>query len=228
MKLIFIRHGDPCKDSFSISKKGILEIELLKKFFKEKKISEVLSATSIRGKETTYYFLKDTDNILITYCSWLNEFKHKVVLPNGNKQFPWELPIEYWCNDKKIIDQIYKTGDINYYANLIWSEFDNFLSNKGYTRNKNSYKVIRKNEECYIFITHFATISVILSHLLNIPLEIMLHAFWQAPSAYTTLITEEMEKGKAIFRCIGYGETSHLVKNEELKSYYGLQSEIIK
>lgn len=228
MKLIFIRHGDPCKDSFFISDKGILEVKLLKNFFATKKITEILSATSIRGQETTKYFLKDTNNIPVKYYSWLNEFKHKIILPNNKKQFPWEIPIDFWCNDKKVIKKIYETGNIKYHANKIWEEIDDFLSKKGYDREKNMYIVRKGNEECYIFITHFATLSVILSHLLNIPLEIMLHVFWQAPSAYTTLVTEEMEKGKAIFRCIGYGETSHLVNHEELKSYYGLQNEVMK
>lgn len=64
-----------------------------------------------------------------------------------------------------------------------------------------------------------------LSRLLNISLPIMLNSFWQAPSSYTSLMTEEVEEQKAIFRCIGYGGLEHIKDMEELKSYYGLQKE---
>ena len=50
--------------------------------------------------------------------------------------------------------------------------------------------------------------------------------FWQAPSAFTTLRSEEIERGKVIFRCMGYNETCHLTRHDELKSFYGLKQKI--
>lgn len=226
MKLIFIRHGDPCRDTFSISEKGIEEVKLLGNFFTKYKIKEILSATSTRAEETVDHFIQPNNKIPIKSFKWLNEFKHKIILPNGKEQFPWEIPLDFWCGNKKVLNKMYTEGNIMNYAKEIWCELDKFLESKGYSREKARYMVTHGNEDCFVFITHFATISVILAYLLNIPLVIMLHAFWQAPSAYTTLITEEMEKGKVIFRCVGYGETMHLANNENLMSYYGLQQEV--
>ena len=238
MKLIFIRHGDPRRDSFSLTEKGKTEARLLGEFFCGQQIEKIFSAPSVRAKETTKFFLETFDkgnaNVQVEFVEWLNEFKHKIILPDGTEQFAWEMPLDTWCTDDGMLNlatcmdnSIYLSGNIKEYAEKIWRGCDSFLSTAGYLRTGKYYSPISVgSKSIFIFISHFATISILLAHLLNIPPAVMLHFFWQAPSAFTTLRSEEMERGKVIFRCVGYNETCHLAGHDELKSFYGLKQEI--
>ena len=40
MKLIFVRHGDPCRESYSLNQKGAEESRLLGKFFRGQSIKK--------------------------------------------------------------------------------------------------------------------------------------------------------------------------------------------
>ena len=238
MKLIFIRHGDPCKDSFGLTEKGQIQSSLLGGFFNGKIIKGIFVSPSKRAQETLKFFLNYYSlNNKITFIKdiqWLNEFKYEITLPDGSKQFPWEIPLDYWCSSTDMLDlstcmdnDIYISGDIKERMQLIWGELDRFLSNVGYTRRGNYYHSNCSNRDCYVFISHFATISIILGHLLNIPPNTMLHHFWQGPSGVTTLQSEEVDFGKVLFRCIGYNETVHLPSlNANFKSLYGLKQEV--
>ena len=238
MKIIFVRHGDPQRGSFSLTEKGRVEANLLGKFFVGQSIAKIFSAPSVRAKETTNFFLEtfapENPSVQVEFVEWLNEFKHKIFLPDGTEQFAWEMPLDTWCTADGMLNladcmdnPVYRSGDIKQHAEKIWNGFEEFLNAAGYRRTGNYYSPIAGgNELTFLFISHFATISVLLAHLLNIPPAVMLHYFWQAPSAFTTLRSEEMERGKVIFRCVGYGETRHLEGHDELKSFYGLKREV--
>lgn len=238
MILIFIRHGDPRRDSYSLTEKGLTQSRMLGNYFSNKTISKIFSAPSTRARETTTSFLEalgDTSKkVKVDYVEWLNEFKHPIQLPNGNTQFAWEIPLDLWCMNHNMLNlstcmdqSLYASGNIKKYATEVWNSFDMLMHDVGYDRVGGRYDVIKGNKDTYLFITHFATISVLLSHILNIPLPVMLHFFWQAPSGFTTLRSEEMEQGKAIFRCVAYNETTHLLSstNEDVMSFYGLKRE---
>mgnify|MGYP002625661396 CR=1 FL=1 len=240
MKIIFVRHGDPKRGSFSLTEKGRKEANLLGIFFSGQSIEKIFSAPSVRAKETTKFFLetfsKDNPTMQVEFVEWLNEFKHKILLPDGTEQFAWEMPLDTWCTTGGMLDfancmdnLIYQSGDIKQHAERIWNGFDEFLIAAGYRRTGSYYSPISEgNKLTFLFVSHFATISVLLAHLLNIPPAVMLHYFWQAPSAFTTLRSEEMERGKVLFRCVGYGETRHLEGHDELKSFYGLKPEVFE
>ena len=238
MKLIFIRHGDPCKDSFNLTDKGRIQSYLLGNFFHDKEIKGIFVSTSKRAQETLKFFLEffniaNTD-IFINNVEWLGEFKHEITLPDGSKQFPWEIPLDFWCSSTQMLDlstcldnDIYKSGDIKENIQIVWKKLDTFLSKVGYQRSGFYYHCSNSNKDCYIFISHFATISILLGHLLNIPPNTMLHHFWQGPSGVTTLQSEEVKIGKVLFRCVAYNETMHLpLTNTNLKSFYGLKQEV--
>lgn len=232
MKIIFIRHGDPCYNSYSLTEKGKKEVELLGQMLLKNEISSLYSGSSVRAKETSD-ILKKIWEKKVSYKQWLNEFKHRITADGKDDLYPWEMDLDLWCNNKEMLDYssclsspIYASGNIESFATDIHRNIDLLLEEKGYKRKGNYYEVTNANKDCIVFVSHFATISVILSHLLNIPLVVMLHSFWMGPSSYTTLVSEEQNKGKAIFRCIGYNNISHLSEREELISYYGLQQEI--
>ena len=49
------------------------------------------------------------------------------------------------------------------------------------------------------------------------------YVFWQhfcaLPTSVTTIVTEEREKGKVMFRCIGFGDLSHLALGNHEASF---------
>ena len=45
------------------------------------------------------------------------------------------------------------------------------------------------------------------------------HNFVALPSSVTTIVTEEREKGIAQFRCLGFGDVSHLYAADEEPSF---------
>ena len=58
-----------------------------------------------------------------------------------------------------------------------------------------------------------------LSHLMNISPMPLWHHFCALPSSVTTLVTEEREKGIAVFRCLSFGDLSHLYAHDEEPSF---------
>ncbi|MGL5571533.1 histidine phosphatase family protein [Cetobacterium sp.] len=232
MKLIFVRHGEPRREDYNLTEKGIKQTEYLGEYLKEENICKMYMGSfgrSVYTGEILNIFLK----IPFENKKWLNEFKYLVKVNETQEQYPWEIKPNLWINDKEALSpidisnhRIYGDDKLKKEYENVWKNFDEILEKYGYKRENNLYKVVSANEKTIIIVSHFATISVILSHLLNIPLSIALNMFWIAPSAYVKLVTEEVEKGEAIFRCCEYGGVSHLKDNDNLKSAYGLQNEI--
>jgi len=78
MKLIFVRHGEPLKYEYGISKMGIDELELLGEYLKENfNVSKIFSATSQRATESADVLNKKF-NYNIEYYQWLSEFKYRI------------------------------------------------------------------------------------------------------------------------------------------------------
>lgn len=91
MKLIFVRHGEPLKYEYGISKMGIDELELLGVYLKENfNVSKIFSATSQRATESADVLNKKF-NYNIEYYQWLSEFKYRIPLLNEKGVFPWGL-----------------------------------------------------------------------------------------------------------------------------------------
>ena len=66
---------------------------------------------------------------------------------------------------------------------------------------------------------HFGVECVLLSHNMKISPLVLWHNFVALPTSVTTLITEEREQGKALFRCNAFGDISHLYAGGEPASF---------
>ena len=234
MKIILVRHGDPCKESYSITEKGVAELECLGRFLKNTEIDKIYSANSLRAKESLSSFLTQYDiyKPKIEYLDCLNEFKHKIELVDGNVQFPWEIDSKYWKMDQNIYGYkdcfnsiIYKKSDLKQKIGNIEKDIFGILQSYGIELDGNVFQDNLRKEKTIIIFSHFATISVILSFLLKISLFTILNLFWMAPSSYTTLQSVS-DKTSTYFRLVNYGETTHLYGNDNLRSEYGLFKEI--
>lgn len=235
MKLIFVRHGEPLKNDYGIADMGKEEMSLLARFLSDNtRIERIYAGTSQRASESVKILNKLLDKD-ITFCDWLSEFKHKMPKEYKYCEFPWEFPPEYWINNDLMLDyklvlqsNIFKNTDIPKSAKYVWNELDDLIEKNGYKRIDNLYEVVNPNKKEILIVTHFATMAIMLSHLLNISILVTLNMLFMAPSSYTVLSTEEIIKGKAIFRCLEIGSTKHLYGRNDLLSEYGRQAEIYK
>lgn len=114
---------------------------------------------------------------------------------------------------------------------------DSLLSSYGYIREGKIYrningierfltstvsedKTIRNNsplkegekETTLVFFCHLGIICLLLSHLINIPFEAMVHGFFMPTSSITVLSTEERWSNECYFRVQALGDCNHLIK----------------
>lgn len=233
MKLIFVRHGEPLKDDYGIAKMGKEEMKLLAKYFDDNYSIDIIYSASSRRATESVMVLNELIHKDVNFCEWLNEFKYRIPIVSEKGEFPWELPPEYWINDDQMLDykdvlntKLLVNSEVVYKAEMVWKELDKIIEENGYERVGNLYKVNKPNKKEIVLVTHFATMAVMLAHLMNVSILVTLNMLFMAPSSYTVLATEEMHAGKAIFRCLELGSTKHLYGHNELKSEYGRQEEI--
>ena len=209
MKIIFVRHGEPLKDDYGIADMGKKEMKLLADYLEDNyHINSIFSATSQRATESVA-ILNEKLEKEVTYYDWLSEFKYKLSYLPVQGSFPWELPPEYWINDdtslhysESLMSDILVHSTIPEKVQKVWEELDKVIAANGYEREGNIYRAISPNRKQLVVVTHFATMAVMLAHLLNISVFIAWNMLFMAPSSYTVLATEEIVKGKVIFRCL--------------------------
>ena len=233
MKIIFVRHGEPLRNDYGIADMGKQEMRFLAEYLKQNyHIDCIISATSLRAKESVE-ILNECFNMEVSFYDFLSEFKYRLPDELEECEYPWEFPPKYWINKdemldyKKVLDEpIFSESEISIKVQTVWKGLDQILSNNGYERFGNLYKVISGNKKEIVIVTHFATMAIMLAHLWNVSILVALNMLFMAPSSYTVVSTEEICSGHAIFRCLELGSTKHLFNHNELLSEYGRQDEV--
>lgn len=220
MKLIIIRHGDPDYVKDSLTAKGWKEAELLSERISMLDVKEFYCSPLGRAKDTASLTLKKMNRQSVE-LDWLREFEGKI--RRGLKVSS--------CWDRKPLEW---TADDNYYRNESWYKtklmqshnaekeykkvcngIDELLRKHGYEHTGRYYKVNNSNHDTIVLFCHFAVECVILSHILSCSPMVLWHNFVALPTSVTTLVTEEREKGIAVFRCQQFGDISHLYAGGE-------------
>ena len=96
--------------------------------------------------------------------------------------------------------------------NWVKTEFDALLKKHGYEREGDStiFRAVRPNRDTIVLFCHFGFLGLVLSLLTGFSPYVFWQHFCAAPTSVTTIVTEEREDGKAVFRCLSYGDISHL------------------
>ena len=233
MKIIFIRHGEPDNPNKTLTKKGFEEVKALAEYYKTVKFDYVYFSPLPRAKLTAEAILS-LKNQSGTEMPWLEEFHHHVYIPGTDKEvLNWDFKPSYITSEKDLYnDELYldtelmKSGDVKRYYDYVTSEFDKTLEKHGYRRNGKYYQVLSENRDTIVFVCHLAVMSVLMSHLMGIPYVILTQHFACAPSGVTTLVSEEREEGIAQFRCLRYGDITHLTVANQEPSFHGRFCEI--
>ena len=245
MRLLFIRHGDPDYVNDTLTEKGHKEAKLLADYIKKYHIDEAYISPLGRAQDTASYCL-DALGITGTTLDWLREFPgkinaniseaareaYKTELVNDeatgtyNPRIMWDMLPSYYGNHPELFDTntwkqspLFEGSDVlPIYVNVI-ANFDELLSQHGYKRNGLTYSVEQGNEKTIAFFCHYGITSVLLSRLWNVSPFVTLQFTALAPTSITEAVTEERQKGIAIFRTLRVGDISHLSIGNESPSF---------
>lgn len=228
MKIIIIRHGEPDNPNKTLTKKGFEEVSALAEYYKNEHFDEVYYSPLPRAKITANALLKDRD-VQSFEVEWLEEFHHHVNIPGcENKVLNWDFKPNFFVNNEEFYNnelyletEVMKSGNVKEFYQMVVSEFDKVLEKNGYKRNGRYYNVVNENRKTIVFVCHLAVMSVLLSHLMGIPYVLLAQMFCCAPSGVTVLNTEEREEGIAQFRCLRYGDITHLLTKGQEPSFHG-------
>ncbi len=216
MRIIIIRHGDPDYENNTLTPRGFEEVKALGKKYSAKDFDEIYCSPLERAKLTAEAVIKGEKEIKI--CDWLKEFEYPIYLDNSSeKMFCWDFKPSFFAKNSDFNDnstyldnKYLKTGNVKEYYQNVVEQFDEILKKKGYQRKDGYYKVLDANRETIVFFCHFVLMSVLLSHLFNLPYVALSQYMCCPPSGVTILVSEEREKGIAQFRMLRYGDISHL------------------
>lgn len=223
MKLLIIRHGEPCWGKDALTEKGKREAELLKDRLVQTPIDFFFCSPLTRAKETAAPTLKALGREA-EICDWLREFPGKIT---GENDYPWDrMPAQlngddaYYDKDHWIDTPLYRSESIrNAYA-AACEGLDALLARHGYVHEGKIFRVTQANNDTLAFFCHFGLECVLLSHLLSLSPVALWHGFVALPSSVTVLATEERENGIAAFRCNRFGDLSHLYVAGEEPSFH--------
>lgn len=224
MKLIIIRHGDPDYENDTLTVKGVREAKLLSERISKLDVKAFYCSPLGRAQDTASYTLSKMNRTAET-LPWLCEFEGKIFdgdklvqcwdrLPSCWTKYPEHYDYNTWYNS-----EIMKNSNVEKKYKEVCSGIDELLKKHGYEHNGNVYNVKDSNHDTIVLFCHFGVESVILSHIMSCSPMIFWHNFVALPTSVTTLITEEREQGIATFRCLQFGDVSHLYAGGEEPSF---------
>ncbi len=235
MKIIFVRHADPDYAKDSLTEKGFKEAKLLADYMENVKVDKFYCSPLGRAVATADITLAKK-NMDKTVHEWLKEFYVTIKDPvNGHDRIPWDFFPSYWTKKTELYDKdkwldsdVMSTGNVKEEYQKVANGIDAILSDHGYEREGNYYKVKKANTDTIAIYCHLGVSFVMLSHLLGIPAPVLWQGFFVAPSSITILETEERVEGEACFRCKCLGSTTHLHVGNEPPSNSGFFQETYK
>lgn len=224
MKLIIIRHGDPDYSIDSLTEKGWREAELLSERISLLDVKAFYCSPLGRAKDTAFLTLKKMNRKAKT-LNWLREFEGRVSI-NGEKKRAWDrLPREwtdnddYYCPDKWLKTDLMQSGTVEKEYKKLCRGVDKLLERYGYVHEGRIFKAAEPNHDTVVLFCHYGVECAILSHIFGCSPMVMWHNFVALPTSVTTLVTEEREKGTAIFRMQQFADISHLYAAGEEPSF---------
>ena len=224
MEIWIVRHGDPDYVRDSLTEKGVVEAKLLAKRISKQRVTAFYCSPLGRAQKTASYTLAEMGREAET-LPWLREFQG-TVRQGLNKTNCWDRLPDYWSHidayydyDKWLDVELMKKGNVKKYYDMVVDGVDELLEKHGYKKCGRIYDAVQPNDDIIVLFCHFGVEAVILSRIFSISPMILWHNFRALPTSVTRLVTEEREKGKAIFTCLQYGDLSHLYAGDEEPSF---------
>ena len=249
MKLVIVRHGDPDYEHDTLTEIGWKEAELLSGRLSKMHFDGIYCSPCGRARDTAAPTLQKLGREA-QICDWLQEFPGRLnvdAAPWIKKAYPdwkdhqnadnerifWDMAPAELMKRPELLDPVdWRTSDIAAVSDLVGmydhvtGEFDKLLASHGYRRDGRLYHAEKENKDTITFFCHFGVSCVLLSHLWNCSPFMTWHVLCMTPSSVTELVTEEREKGEAIFRALRIGDISHLKASDDTPSFAGRFCEV--
>ncbi len=170
----------------------------------------------------------------MTTLEWLQEFSYPVRrLDSPDKDHvAWDWMPADWTGVDALYDErhwmehpVFTSAHIGEKYAEVTEALDGFLSEHGYERTGRMYRAVRPNNDRIVLFSHFGLTSLVLSHLIGISPMIIWQGFISAPTSVKTIVTEERRPGEVQWRCIGFGDVSHLYEAGGTAYIAGIQYE---
>ena len=230
MKLLIIRHAEPDYAVDGLTKKGHFEAELLsRRLVRVPDVTAIYQSPLGRAQLTASYTLKKLGRTAET-LPWLAEFRgHAFDAMAGRERISWDYRREQWADrpelylhDEWADDPMFAGSNVK----QIWQEtcdgVDALLARHGYVKDRLYWRCEDNRKDTLMLFCHFAVGTAVVAHLIGTSPMPMWHGLFAAPSAVTTVVTEERRKGEIQFRCASFGDVSHLAMADERWSTAGL------
>ena len=225
MKILIIRHGEPDYKHDSLTRQGKKEAKLLSKKMDSFAVKAFYLSPLGRAQKTAEYTLKRQNRTGET-LDWLQEFRGTVTGHDGKQTCCWDrLPCTFTEDDVYYDSRRWHAGDLFRGTNVkeeydkVCAGLDQLLETHGYRHVGRHFETEQGNHDTIVLFCHFGVESVILSHLLGVSPVPLWHNTVVLTSSVTTLITEERQKGYAIFRMCGFSDVGHLWSAGETPSF---------
>lgn len=157
-------------------------------------------------------------------------------LPEYAPHVAWDMLPEYYTSHPELSDQDnWRTsyiamnggnmpeGQVSTFLacyDYVMKAFDAFLAGYGYHHDRGGlYRTKRGVENTVTFFCHFGITAVLLSRLWNTSPFLLLQSLCMAPTSVTEVVTEERAEGKAYFRALRIGDTTHLTMAGQKPSF---------
>lgn len=218
MRLIIIRHGEPDYANDCLTENGRVQAQATAYRLQKENISEIYSSPMGRAKETAEYTAKLL-NLPINTLDFMHEigWGYPEDMPGLYGGHPWTLASLMLSGQS---NPLYENNwrEHPYFAqNLctkqydhIASDFDEFMSSKGYVRTNNIYKNTESNDKTIALFCHGGSGACALSHMLNLDFPYVLSALPYGVCSISIIDFDKLPSNFVVPRIELFNDMAHL------------------
>jgi len=177
MKIVFVRHGHPDYTLDCLTELGHRQAEAVAERLRDTKFDKIFSSTCGRAYETAEHIVKGRDMEIVQL-----EFMREIWwgASNGDeishRGHPWLVADDVVAAGGDLFDANWQENEffckndiLKQRCQKVLDGFDSWLSELGYEREGQYYRVKRANDETVALVSHGGSSSVVLSRLFNLP-----------------------------------------------------------
>ena len=227
MKIIFVRHGHPDYRKDCLTEIGHLHGKAVAERLRHEKIARICSSSCGRARETAehiavYHDLPVETFDFIREIGW-GSIDGTELFKNGH---PWFTVDDMIANGESLHDPEFEknprfsNNKVIYDIKRIGDGFDEWLLDLGYKREGEYYRVLRKNDDNVIMVSHGGASSAALAHLFSLPFLLTL-SIVRADYTAITIVSLEGEEGKLALPKFDMMNDSKHIQGIEAEKYFG-------
>ena len=217
MNILIIRHGEPDYANDSITERGADDARRLAAIIDRYHIDEFYVSPLGRARATIQPSL-DRLGVQAEVLPWLREFSVPIRRPDKpDSPIPWDWMPADWTAEEDFFDEykwssvpVMRDAGVPERLRFVTEHLDAFLADHGYVREGRNYKAVSPNHKTVAFFCHFGLESILLGHLLHLPVMPLWHGTCALTTSVTKVTTEERQDGTACFRMLYFGALPHL------------------